>query len=111
MQGGSNPAEPAADLWALGALAHLLLTGRPLFAPEHFGDEDVVETLLGWVGVCCVRGGGGGVERWGAFHEDVLEALLGWIHIRIGVVVVVVCFLEGAWWRHCWLGLRAYVEW
>ena len=46
---GSFPVslQAASDMWAVGALAWELLTGRPLFG-EAFSDEDVVMALLGF---------------------------------------------------------------
>ena len=40
-------AQAASDMWAVGALAWELLTGRPLFG-DAFSDEDVVMALLGF---------------------------------------------------------------
>ena len=39
--------QTASDMWAVGALAWELLTGRPLFG-DAFSDEDVVMALLGF---------------------------------------------------------------
>ena len=39
--------QAASDMWAVGALAWELLTGRPLFG-DNFSDEDVVMVLLGF---------------------------------------------------------------
>ena len=39
--------QAASDMWAVGALAWELLTGRPLFG-DNFSDKDVMMALLGF---------------------------------------------------------------
>ena len=41
-------ADPAMDMWALGAIAFEVFTGRGLFSRKNYTDNDVVNMLLGF---------------------------------------------------------------
>jgi len=41
-------ADPAMDMWALGAIAFEILTGRGLFSRKNYTDNDVINMLLGF---------------------------------------------------------------
>ena len=41
-------ADPAMDMWAVGAIAFEVFTTRGLFSPNNYTDEDVVNMLLGF---------------------------------------------------------------